>query len=147
VQFLRCLTLCAWSSFLFGWHVHEKVFLLSISLPFCWTGYFYLKSGKFLFAKFWTSTFPTKFADKNVFLMFWTTRSLLLGCAADHRPPHHPLCRLQEGSQVGAEMSDQHMVLFSAQYSTSVPGVLFPDRTTNFLHLLFYCCCWIRTKK
>jgi alpha-1,3-glucosyltransferase len=27
-QFLRCLTLCAWSCFLLGWHVHEKAVLL-----------------------------------------------------------------------------------------------------------------------
>ena len=24
-QFIRCLALCGWSSFLCGWHVHEKV--------------------------------------------------------------------------------------------------------------------------
>ena len=31
-QFIRCLALCGWSSFLCGWHVHEKAVLL-ISLP------------------------------------------------------------------------------------------------------------------
>ena len=30
VMFLRCLVICAWSSFLLGWHVHEKAVLIII---------------------------------------------------------------------------------------------------------------------
>lgn len=29
-SFLRCLVVCAWSSFMFGWHVHEKAVLLVV---------------------------------------------------------------------------------------------------------------------
>ena len=31
-QFIRCLALCSWTSFLCGWHVHEKAILL-VTLP------------------------------------------------------------------------------------------------------------------
>ena len=31
-QFIRCLALCGWTSFLCGWHVHEKVSIIIIIL-------------------------------------------------------------------------------------------------------------------
>lgn len=96
-QFLRCLTLCAWSSFLFGWHVHEKAILLvtiplgvlacssrqeaSLYLLLSTTGHF--------------SLFPLLFQARELptKLLLHTSHTLLASQVLPHAPLH-PLDKL-----------------------------------------------------
>jgi len=127
-QFLRCLVLCAWSSFMFGWHVHEKAVLLvvvplatlaaasrqeaSLYLLTATTGHF--------------SLFPLLFQPREVptKVLLHLSHSLL----ASHLLPHAALSRLEQ-----AYLALQVPVFL---YSELLHPLLLPS--LPFLPLLLY---------
>jgi alpha-1,3-glucosyltransferase len=137
VQFVRCVVLCAWSSFLFGWHVHEKAVLLII-LPLAILSvvsrlearYYLLIStiGHF-------SLFPLLFTPRETLtkvllhLVHWALSSALLTqCHGGQR--NKLLCWWEKSYLAGTALVFLYDILLH--------GALGLDKRLPFLPLLFY---------
>jgi len=69
VDFLRCLTMCGWCSFLFGWHVHEKAILIVI-IPLALLAVVSKQEAKYFLLLSITghfSLFPLLFTNQEIF--------------------------------------------------------------------------------
>jgi len=137
VQFVRCVVLCAWSSFLFGWHVHEKAVLLII-LPLAILAlvsrlearYYLLSStiGHF-------SLFPLLFTPKETVSKL-TLHLFHWGLSA------HTLSQCHGGQRTKLLCWWERVYLsgtaFVFLYDICVHGTLGLDKRLPFLPLLFY---------
>lgn len=70
LHFLRCLVLCALTSFLFGWHVHEKAILMAI-IPLRW-GFFRVHSSFFNECLVYSVLSVAEVGDAKVFVLLCT---------------------------------------------------------------------------
>jgi alpha-1,3-glucosyltransferase len=138
-NFLPTLTVTAYSSFLFGWHVHEKAILL-ILLPFtllCLRDRRWLAAYRPLAVAGHVSLFPllfthTEFPIKTVYTLFWLISFL---AAFDHVCPaaSHPRLFLL----------DRFAVLYVAVavplvvYCSALHGVVFGSGRFEFVPLMF----------
>jgi len=137
VQFVRCVVLCAWSSFLFGWHVHEKAVLLVI-LPLAILAvvsrlearYYLLIStiGHFsLFPLLFTP--PETFTKVLLHLLHWGLSSVCLSqCHGGQR--NKLLCWWEKSYLAGT------VLVFL--YDVLLHGALGLDKRLPFLPLLLY---------
>jgi len=69
INFVRTLTLCGWSSFLFGWHVHEKAILIMI-IPMTLLAFITKKEAKYFLLLALTghfSLFPLLFQHQELY--------------------------------------------------------------------------------
>uniref|UniRef100_A0A1B0FMS8 Alpha-1,3-glucosyltransferase n=1 Tax=Glossina morsitans morsitans TaxID=37546 RepID=A0A1B0FMS8_GLOMM len=72
IMFLRSVVLCSLSSFLFGWHVHEKAILMSL-IPFCFLFFVHAQDAKYAFllsAAGYYSLFPLLFDSDLIVIRY-----------------------------------------------------------------------------
>ncbi|KAI9582158.1 probable dolichyl pyrophosphate Glc1Man9GlcNAc2 alpha-1,3-glucosyltransferase isoform X1 [Glossina fuscipes] len=72
ITFLRSVVLCSLSSFLFGWHVHEKAILMSL-IPFCFLFFVHAQDAKYAFllsAAGYYSLFPLLFDSDLIVIRY-----------------------------------------------------------------------------
>lgn len=143
-SFVRALVLCAYSSFMFGWHVHEKAVLV-ITIPLTLLAFDSKSDSKnYLFltcvANF--SLFPLIFTKQEIFLKYILCFMNVVLCFHSIAT-HHKISESSSRIPLMTSLESAYLIglLFMESYSSLFHGLLFGS-ALPFIPLLltsFYC--------